>query len=152
VVDRVAVFDTIEAPQGHTAGIRVVRIDTEHVVLDPALERLLLRDWHARLALGRHEPGACVQQHPEPEILVQDLRIGFETVEGDLALVVAIAVALVAVLFENGDDGRGEDAYWRVFRYCGSGGQGIRGGQCCREAESERHRGPKDRANSSNHR
>ena len=70
----------------------------EDAVLDPALELLLLGGGEARLLLRGHEAGARVHQHAQPQIgLVEDLRVGFELVEGDLALVVAVAVALVAM-------------------------------------------------------
>ena len=54
----------------------------------------------------------------------EDLLVGFERVERDLALVVAVAVALVAMLLENrGDDGVvfGDDG---VVRVGGPGGGG----------------------------
>ena len=44
-------------------------------------------------------------QNPEPQIGLEDLLVGIQRVERDLAFVVAVAVALVAMLFED----RGND-------------------------------------------
>jgi hypothetical protein len=46
-----------------------------------------------------------------PQVRLQDLFVGFEAVEGDLALVVAVAVALVAVFLEDGQHGLLVDVY-----------------------------------------
>ena len=105
VAHRVAVFDAVQAPHRHAARIGIRRIDGEHLVLDPALECRLLRAREPRLALRGHETGARVQEHPDPQLGFQDLWLGFQPVEGHLALVVAITVALVAVLLEDGNDG-----------------------------------------------
>jgi hypothetical protein len=88
----------------HAAGIRIRRVDREDLVLDPVLELALLGGREVRIVLGGHQAGAHVDQHLEPQRLVEDLLRRLEAVEGDLALVVTVAMAFVAMLFEHRSD------------------------------------------------
>src|SRR5207245_11264810 len=51
--------------------------------------------------VGGHESGARVLQNLEPEVLIEQGVVGLQFVKGDVALVLAIAVAVVAVFFEE---------------------------------------------------
>jgi hypothetical protein len=122
VLDRVAVLDAVQAAHGHAAGVRVRRVDREYLVFDPVLEVLLLGGRKVRVVFGGHQPRAHVDQHLEPQRLVEDLLRRLEAVEGDLALVVAVAVAFVTMLFEHRSDAL------FIFRHRGRFGGGQTSG------------------------
>ena len=123
VVHRVAVLHAVQPPHRHAARIRIARIDVEHAVLDPAFELRLLRGGEPGLAFGGHQARAGVVQHAQPQVRLQDLLVGLQRIERDLALVIPVAMALIAVLLEDGRD------HGTVFGDCRIGGRAAGAGR-----------------------
>ena len=100
-----AVFDTVEAAQRDPPRIGISRIKSEDLALDPGDQlRTLIR---GRLILlgRRHEIGAEVLPDLQPEFLVVQLVSALlRVIEGDLTLPGSVAVAIEAVVLEEGLD------------------------------------------------
>ncbi len=106
IADRIVVFGAVEPVDGDGARIRVVRVEMEKFVLDPAADGVALG--LRRLQIGvirRHLLGVDPLHHRFPDLGVvvhrPDVLIA---VERHVALVLAVAVALVAVLLEERPD------------------------------------------------
>ena len=105
VADRVAVFNPIEAPDGHPARVGIPGVDPERLVLDPIFQGTPLLGGWPRLAGRRHDAGAHVFEHGQPEIVIAQVGIaGPELVQNDSAFLQSIAVAAIAMVFKNRPD------------------------------------------------
>ena len=115
IADGVAILDPVQPAHGDASGIGVAGIDSEGRILDPTFQLLLVGGGQAGLFLRRHQARAGILQDLEPEVVVEERRVGLQCVEGDFALAGPVAMAVVAVLLEDRLDvavelgGRGGD-------------------------------------------
>ena len=101
VADGIAILDAIDSANSDTAGIRILGINTKGIGFDPLLQLLLLLARRTRLFGWRHETRASVLQNFEPEVVIEQGVVGLKFVKGDVALFLAITVAIIAILREQ---------------------------------------------------
>ena len=106
VANGVIVFGPVHPPERHAAGIGVVGIDGKQGMLDPGGHHLTLGlRGLGLLFLGRHVSASDILEDAVPGPLVgDDLGDIGETVQRQIALGRAIAVAIPAILFEQWQD------------------------------------------------
>ena len=103
VGDGVAILLAIHPADRHAARVRVVVIQLEDILLDPAGERGALGIRRLRFVGRRHQMGAHVfpNGHPMPKIRNQ-LRDRIMVIHGEVTLRHAIRMAVVAILGQQG--------------------------------------------------
>ena len=87
------------------AGVGVLRVNGKGAALDPFGDAFFFGGGGLRFFLRRHQPGAHIFQHAQPQVMVgREFGLGLELVEGNLALAFTVAVAVEAVFFQQRPD------------------------------------------------
>src|SRR5690606_14249695 len=111
----------VQAADGHTARVGMLRVNSEGIVLDPVRQFVNLLLAGAFLTRRGHDPGTHVLENRPPEIRLAAEILGIlEPVEGDPPLAGSVPVAGVAVKLQHGLDALSVSLLDRLIRAAGS--------------------------------
>ena len=103
--DGVAVFGTVESPDGRSAWIDVLRINLKCPELDPLRQRVSVFGRRSLVTNRRHHVGANILQDIPPEIRsCYSMFFRSEPIQFQVAFFHAVTVALVAVRLQDWND------------------------------------------------
>ena len=103
VADGVVILHAVEAADGDAAGIGILRVGGEDRAFDPLGEAFLFLRRGLGFFLRRHQAGAEIFQRVQPQLAVgKDFLVGLKFIEGHIALVRAVGMAVETIFFQKG--------------------------------------------------
>ncbi len=103
IADGIAIFCAVETANGDAAWIKIFWINVKRRKLDPLVEDLLFLRRQARMFFRRrHEAGARVLEHLEPQLRVVEDLVGVgQRVKREICAAFAVAVAVIAIFLQD---------------------------------------------------